>query len=411
MRPRAPRPPANRAPGAALAALFLALLPALALGDDAAQDGAVPVFTNDIEASLVRAIVGLRESGLRRAIGEIDVALAKTPNFRLGHLIKGDLLMARAGNPVAFGHPLSAKPSPSVMPLQDEARARLRRYLDAPPRDSLPLPILQLSPGQRHVLLVDTTRSRLFVFENRDGEPRYVTDFYISLGKRGVEKRREGDQKTPLGVYTIVSSKKKLPDLYGPGAFPISYPNEWDRLQKRNGHGIWLHGTPSETYSRPPLATDGCVALTNDDLGRLARYVDVGLTPVVIASGVKWVAPDRLRASRAAFLASFERWRADWESLDTDRYLSHYAADFRGDGKDLAAWGAHKRKVNAGKSWVKVGVSDLSILGDPDGEDLLVVTFTQDYRSSNLQNRTVKRQYWLHDQGHWRVVFETVLPS
>jgi murein L,D-transpeptidase YafK len=112
--------------------------------------------------------------------------------------------------------------------------------------------VLQLAPSQAHVILVDTARSRLFVFENHGGPPAYVTDFYISLGKNGVEKQREGDQKTPIGVYTVVSAKEKLPDFYGTHAFPISYPNDWDKRNGRNGHGIWLHGTPSDTYSRPP---------------------------------------------------------------------------------------------------------------------------------------------------------------
>jgi len=404
-RARQPRP--HRAARAAVAALLAAALPFPSLADDAAPDTAVPAFANEVEASLVRAIVGLRESGLKHALGEIDVALSKTPNFRLGHLIRGDLLMARAGNPVAFGPKASV--NAGLAPLQDEARMRLQRYLDAPPRDSLPLPMLKLAPTQAHAVLVDTSRSRLFVFANRDGEPRYVTDFYVSLGKNGVEKRREGDQKTPIGVYTIVAAKQKLPEFYGPGAFPISYPNEWDRLHGRKGHGIWLHGTPPETYSRPPRATDGCVALTNDDLQRLARYVDVGRTPVVISEGIEWAAPERWQESRREFLATFEQWRADWESRDVERYLAHYSPDFRAEGKDLAAWKARKRKVGAGKSWIKVGISDLSVFGQPEGEGMFVATFTQDYRSSNLSNRTVKRQYWAREGGRWRVVFETVI--
>ena len=357
----------------------------------------------------MRAIVGLRENGLRHAIGEIDVALAKTPNFRLGHLIKGDLLMARAGNPVAFG-PLPPPPARASRPCRTR-RARASGTTSTRRRaTTCPLPMLQLAPTQSHAILVDTARSRLFVFANRGGEPRYVTDFYISLGKNGVEKRREGDQKTPLGVYTIVSAKEKLPDFYGPGAFPISYPNEWDRLHKRNGYGIWLHGTPSETYSRPPRATDGCVALTNEDLRRLSRYVDVGRTPVVIGAGVEWAAPERWQDSRTRVP---RRVRAVARRLGKPRHrplpVALLAATSRADGKGLAAWGAHKRKVNAGKSWVKVGVSDLSVFGHPDGEEMVVVTFAQDYRSSNLSNRTVKRQYWSRDQGRWRIVFETVI--
>jgi murein L,D-transpeptidase YafK len=396
-------------PLAAAALLALALASPLAYGDDDASEMPAAAFPNEVEAALVRAITGLKLYGLGHALGEIDHILARAPNFRLGHLIRGDLLMARAGNPVAFGPTASVVASARTAPLQDEARVRLKRFLDAPPADHLPLPVLQLAPGHEHAILVDTTRSRLFVFANAAGAPRLVTDFYVSVGKNGVEKQREGDQKTPLGVYTIVSSKEKLPDFYGPGAFPISYPNEWDRQHGRGGHGIWLHGTPSETYSRPPRATDGCIVLANEDLNRLAKYVRVGHTPVVVASGVEWVEPGRWAESRRDFLAAFEQWRADWESLDTDRYLSHYSRQFKVDGKDLAAWGAHKRKVNAGKSWVKVGVANVSLFGLAEGEDTLVVTFEQDYKSSNLANRTHKRQYWSREGGRWRILFETVV--
>ena len=389
-----------------IAALAFAILPARADDDDAAE-ALFPAFTNDVEASLVRAIVGLKENGLKHALVEIDIALAKTPNFRLGHLIRGDLLMARAGFPVAFGP--GASVNASTAPFQDEARVRLKRYLEAPPADYLPGPVMQMASGQAHVILVDTQRSRLFVFSNESGKPRYVTDFYISLGKNGVDKTREGDQKTPIGVYTIVSAKEKLPDFYGNTAFPISYPNEWDRANGRNGHGIWLHGTPSATYSRPPRATDGCVVLTNDDLERLARYVAIGRTPVVISHSVEWQAPRQWAAERDAFSAAFEKWRADWESLDMERYLSHYSPRFSVDGKSITAWSAQKRKVNSGKSWVKVGVANVSFFAFPDAEDMVAVTFEQDYRSSNLSNRTVKRQYWTREQGRWRIVFETVI--
>ena len=32
----------------------------------------------------------------------------------------------------------------------------------------------------------------------------------------------------------------------GDGAFPLNYPNEWDRRLNKTGSGIWLHGTPLE---------------------------------------------------------------------------------------------------------------------------------------------------------------------
>ncbi|HXN14800.1 MAG TPA: L,D-transpeptidase family protein, partial [Usitatibacter sp.] len=282
-------------------------------------------------------------------------------------------------------------------------------YLDGPPASYLPAPLLQLAPSQTHALVVDTSRSRLFVYANDAGRPRYVTDFYISLGKNGIEKQREGDQKTPIGIYTIMSAKEKLPDFYGPGAFPISYPNDWDRLHGRNGHGIWLHGTPSATYSRPPWATDGCIVLTNDDLARLTTFVDVTRTPVLIGQAVEWRAPELWQAERDAFLAAFGRWRSDWESLDTTRYLAHYSARFHSEKHSLAAWSAKKRKVAAGKRWIKVAVGEVSLFAYPGAEDLMMITFEQNYRSNNLSNRTVKRQFWIREGAEWRILHEAVV--
>ena len=42
----------------------------------------------------------------------------------------------------------------------------------------------------------------------------------------------------------------------------------------------------------------------------------------------------------------------------------------------------------------------------PGSEDMAVVTFEQDYASSNLSNRMMKRQYWISESGDWRIVHE-----
>src|SRR5205085_7112581 len=143
--------------------------------------------------------------------------------------------------------------------------------------------------------------------------------------KNGTDKNREGDQKTPLGVYYVTSSipRQKLSDFYGTAAFPISYPNEWDRRQGRNGFGIWLHGTPSDTYSRPPRASDGCVVLTNSDLDHIAKYLQIGLTPVIISDEVQWVSSSEWTNERDAFLGQLEAWRTSWHSRNTDRFLAY----------------------------------------------------------------------------------------
>lgn len=179
-----------------------------------------------------------------------------------------------------------------------------------------------------------------------------------------------------------------------------------DRRQGRSGHGIWPHGTPSDTFSRPPRASDGCVVLSNDDLDTVAKYVQVGLTPVIISEGVDWVNTSDWSQERDAFLAHFEKWRSDWESLDTERYLQNYSRKFSSDKLDFDAFSRSKRSVKANKEWIKVNLSDVTVFRNPGREDLLVVTFNQNYRSSNLTNSMKKCQYWTHEGNRWRIVFE-----
>jgi murein L,D-transpeptidase YafK len=359
------------------------------------------------EAVLVGILKDIAENRLAAAHEELDRLLAANPNFRLAQLVKGDLLMARSRPIESLGGAAGA-PEDRLDELREEAKARLKRMQTETPRDRMPRYLLKLAPEQKYAIVVDTSLSTLYVFENRNGVPTYAADYYITIGKNGTDKVREGDKRTPVGVYQVVANlpKNKLSDFYGAGAYPINYPNEWDRRHGRGGHGIWLHGTPRDTYSRPPRASDGCVVLTNEDLTTIARNMDVGVTPVIISGGVDWVAEQDIARVRASLEESVENWRRDWESLETDRYLRHYASTFSSGTQGLAQWAAQKRQVNAGKRWVKVHLSDTSMFLYPGKDPLAVVTFTQDYKSDNLSNVMKKRQYWMHDGTTWKIVYE-----
>ncbi len=366
------------------------------------------------EALLAQTLLAITSSQFDIALTEINKVLQHYPNFQLAHLIKGDLLMARV-RPISTIGAAADAPADRIADLRDEARARLVRHEQERPGTRVPRYLLELNPEQKYAFVVDTSKYTLYVFENVNGTPRYVADYYTTIGRNGIDKLREGDKKTPLGVYHVTRKLEKdqlnktygtLSALYGDGAFPISYPNEWDRREGRKGHGIWLHGVPFDTYSRPPRASDGCVALTNEDLQAIATRVQVGVTPVIITSGIDWVEPEAARATRAALHKSVDAWRHDWESRDTEKYLQHYAAGFSSGKQDLAAWAKQKRSVNANKSWIKVKVDAVSMFLYPGNEDLAVVTFDQDYSSSNISNKMRKRQYWQREGGQWRIVHE-----
>ena len=343
------------------------------------------------------------------ALRRVDALIRDHPNFRLAHLVRGDLLLARAQPLQTFGNVAKNVPPEKIDGLRAEALARLRGMRQRPSDDRLPRQVLQLNSDQKHVLLVDSKRSRLYVFANADGRPRLIADYYVTLGKNGVDKTREGDQKTPIGVYHVTANlpRKKLTDFYGSGAFPINYPNEWDRRMGRNGGGIWLHGVPSDLYSRPPRASDGCIVLANPDLDSVAQYVQVGLTPVIIADEIEWVDAASVEAERKSLGAELEQWRNDWQSRDTEKYLAHYSSRFSAGGKqDLAAWSKHKRSVNAARSWIKLGVSRVAMFRYPRERDFVVVTFDQDYRSNGLSNVMRKRQYWIKEGARWKILYE-----
>lgn len=366
------------------------------------------------EALLVRTMREINANRLDGALAEVDRIIGAYPNFRLAHLIKGDILLARTRPLTTLGD-VNGVPPDQIEDLREEARVRIARHERRPPAAHVPRYLVQLNAEQQHAFVVDTSSSTLYVFRNEDGGLRYVDDFYVSIGKNGINKFREGDNRTPLGVYHVtkwmsraqlVSEYGKQSELYGVGALPIDYPNAWDRREGRNGHGIWLHGVPFDTYSRPPRSSNGCVALTNADFETLTGRAQIGLTPVVITHGVDWVAPEAITAVRRELTDQLDRWRRDWESLDTERYLQHYAAGFSSGRSGLREWSAHKRRVNSGKRWVKVRLDKVSIVLYPGQEDLAVITFKQDYKSSNLKSQMRKRQYWMKDGGSWRILYE-----
>lgn len=364
----------------------------------------------DADRQLVDSLLAISQGRMPEALTAVDQLTQQHSNFRLAQLIKGDLLLARAQPLHTLGNTGSSS-NAELEQLRDEARQRVRAATDSPPDDKIPVYLLDLDESYHHALVVDASRSRLYVYENRAGMPFRVADFYVTIGKAGTGKRKEGDNRTPIGIYTISGFKtpRELADFYGSGAFTLSYPNEWDTRQGRNGHGIWIHGSPRNTYSRSPRASEGCVVLANDDLARLGKYVETGKTPVVIADQVEWVAHEALDARRNDLAAALDQWRQDWESRDTTRLLGHYSASFRTGSQDLRTFGASKQKVNATKSWIKVELNKVSLMLYPERPDFALVSFEQDYKSSNLSDRTLKRQFWSRENGRWKIIHETSL--
>jgi len=358
------------------------------------------------EDLIVKSLMEISSGQIDSALGTLDQVIATTPNFKLAHLVKGDLLMARGLQFQGFGSPNPS--SEDVAGYRDEARKRIERYLDKNSSNLIPEPIWQLDRSQPYIFVVDADKSRLFVYRNENGALEYNADFYVTIGKNGSEKKYAGDKRTPLGVYfTAPKLTQKLADMYGDAAYPLSYPNEWDRREGKTGSGIWLHGTPHDTYSRAPQSSDGCVVLSNQDLNTLTPILQQGNVPVIVSKNIEWLKPNETPKDKQALLDSVETWRKDWESQETEVYLSHYAKAFSNGSLDLNHWAEEKRRIQASKPKVDIKLSNLSVLRYPNSElPMAVVTFDQDFHSSVLDSQMRKRQYWIFENQQWKIIYE-----
>jgi len=385
--------------------VLLASIPAIGIALD---------NTADYESGVIRAINLVRSNNMDSAFVEAEALVKNFPKGRLGQLVYADMLMAYAGQPVALGQSLgqSQKDNQQLDDLRSEARLRWLHHREDSPAHMglLPSSIVQIAPNQPYVLFIDLKHSRLYVYKNNGESLVLVDDYFVTMGLQGSGKEKEGDQRTPLGVYHVTKfiPDSQLPDLYGRGAFPINYPNQWDKRLGRTGYGIWLHGTPSNTYNRAPQASDGCVVLSNLDFLLLDKYVSPkGKMPVVISADPVWINKAAWLQQKNSSLRILSQWQKDWESLDAKKYLQHYSqSDFKAGKHNYKTWSEHKIRVNGSKAFIRVGLDQLNVFAYPGEDSMLQFDFIQDYQSSNYTGRSAKKMLWKKTNNDWKVIFE-----
>jgi murein L,D-transpeptidase YafK len=148
-------------------------------------------------------------------------------------------------------------------------------YFTAPLHgEGLPaLPLIDhivVDKSQRTMALYSKTR-RVHVIEG------------IQLGDAPVgPKRYQGDERTPEGRYRI---DFRNPESAYHLSLRISYPNDADRaFASRSGRSpggdIFIHGQPNGWPARriPGDWTDGCIAVSNEEMDALWKSVLLGAT-------------------------------------------------------------------------------------------------------------------------------------
>ncbi|MDE1263520.1 L,D-transpeptidase family protein [Vibrio aestuarianus] len=132
---------------------------------------------------------------------------------------------------------------------------------------------------------VDKSKRRMYLL---DGQT-VVQEYRIALGKNPQgHKFKEGDQRTPEGRYYLdyISNNSSY---YR--SVHITYPNHQDTVLAMQsgvdpGGDIKIHGLKNGFQAKPEFIqsfdwTDGCIAITNDQMDDFLSRVKLG-TPIVI---------------------------------------------------------------------------------------------------------------------------------
>ena len=257
----------------------------------------------ELFAALDRFDAGDRAGGFE----SLYQVTARYPDFLAARIIEASLLETEDVAATLAEIAPRDDSSPMKEP-RDEAHARLSYWFERPPYGHLPDVLIEAAPGRAKVVVADAARSRLYLFDRSEGTWTLWGDWYASIGRGGTAKRREGDGKTPLGVYfvTMWVGDRYLPELYGAGALGLNYPNGWDVRRRRGGHGIWIHGEPRGLRSRAPRWSRGCLTVSNPAMETLERAIEAESIPVIIGERLRWLGPnehDRLRGDWLARIA------------------------------------------------------------------------------------------------------------
>jgi murein L,D-transpeptidase YafK len=113
---------------------------------------------------------------------------------------------------------------------------------------------------------------------------RVLKKYKVALGVQPIgPKERQGDHKTPEGVYTV-DAKNSHSQFFM--ALHLSYPNAEDRARARSlgvspGGDVEIHGLGKQygwVGARHRLLdwTDGCIAVTNEEIQEIFGMVPVG---------------------------------------------------------------------------------------------------------------------------------------
>ncbi len=256
------------------------------------------------------------------------------------------------------------------------------------------------------VLLVNkmSLKAKLLTWPSPGQPGKMLGEFRVAIGKAEGDKQKEGDNKTPEGIYFTekIIPGYKLPSKYGANAIPLNFPNPIDRLKGKTGHGIWLHGVENNTRIEQAMITEGCVAFYNEDISALAKILTPKQSIVIITSSSS---QGQLGASTAAIQKAHSTWFNAWQERDMETYINSYQKDFTFNSMNLKGYRKYKERIFQSYNHITITQSDLKVFIH---EDYALSTASQAfYGDSRYKSIGLKHLYWKKTSGnHWEIIFE-----
>jgi murein L,D-transpeptidase YafK len=282
------------------------------------------------------------------------------------------------------------------------------------------------------LLVADKNDRVLHLFRRTGFVWNHIRAFPIASGSRPGMKNREGDLRTPQGIYFIVQKKNgnRLHEMYGPYSLVLNYPNRHDSAAGRTGSGIWIHGTAPDEV---PIETKGCLALHNDNIKKLYNAIhEDTLVPVVIhdRGGMNFeeivdlekiiaerqyilnkkkeeLALQQKRDSLRSYFPRFvESWKEAWESMDMDAYRRFYdTSRFSAPGHtSWQSWKEHKAATFERYSKISIDIDSVSI--DDLTDTSATVEFRQVYESDVFRSVAPKTLSVRKTEDNWKIITE-----
>ncbi len=234
-----------------------------------------------------------------------------------------------------------------------------------------------------NILTCDKSSSTLTLYiKDNNASYKLQKQYNAFTGKVNGDKLKEGDLKTPVGLYDITEKISKPDSFYGPLAFVTSYPNIYDKYRGKNGSGIWIHGLPTE--QERDEYTKGCIAIDNLSIECLDRNIDIEKTLLIIKSEESKNSISKEVLS--SILSELYSWRYSWIYNDIQAYLDYYSPEFvRYDGMNYKRFLKYKKRVFKKNEKKEIIFNNVNILPYPNSSNIYKISFKEQYKSKSFE--------------------------